>query len=148
MVEQGKVLNTSGAEKQTKQVDLEKPVLKTTSESVWELIPEENGLGKEISETSGKVFLIGHEPPLFPDPKVKRQPTENKGKMQSKIRISKVTPIPVGQYQESLSTRMRKINKNKLQVDLVTLLLLQRIQVQRHESLISPTQIAQTTREF
>ncbi|KAI7748540.1 hypothetical protein M8C21_013474 [Ambrosia artemisiifolia] len=74
MVEQSKVLNTPGAEKQTKRElfdalrqELETPVLEKASKSVWELILDGNGLGKEINETVEKVFckLSGREPPLF-----------------------------------------------------------------------------------
>ncbi|GMY27898.1 hypothetical protein FCV25MIE_23140 [Fagus crenata] len=75
MVEQSKVLNTPGAEKQTKRElfdalrqELETPVLERASKSVWELILDNNGLGKEITETVERVFcrLSGREPPLFP----------------------------------------------------------------------------------
>ncbi|KVH93532.1 hypothetical protein Ccrd_004416 [Cynara cardunculus var. scolymus] len=75
MVEQSKVLNTPGAEKQTKRElfdalrqELEIPVLEKASKSVWELILDNNGLGREINETVEKVFcrLSGREPPLFP----------------------------------------------------------------------------------
>ncbi|GAB2217830.1 hypothetical protein Droror1_Dr00001042 [Drosera rotundifolia] len=75
MVEQSKVLNTPGAEKQTKRElfdalrqELEAPVLEKASKSVWELILDNDGLGKEISEMVEKVFcrLSGQEPPLFP----------------------------------------------------------------------------------
>ncbi|PPD83373.1 hypothetical protein GOBAR_DD19697 [Gossypium barbadense] len=75
MAEQSKVLNTSGAEKQTKRElfdalrqELETPVLERASKAVWELILDSNGLGKEISETVERVFckLSGREPPLFP----------------------------------------------------------------------------------
>ncbi|PWA72290.1 hypothetical protein CTI12_AA269770 [Artemisia annua] len=75
MVEQSKVLNTPGAEKQTKRElfdalrhELETPVLEKASKSVWELILDSNGLGREINETVEKVFcrLSGREPPLFP----------------------------------------------------------------------------------
>ncbi|XP_031249119.1 LOW QUALITY PROTEIN: uncharacterized protein LOC116106953 [Pistacia vera] len=88
MAEQSKVLNTPGAEKQTKRElfdalrqELEAPVLEKASKSVWELILDNNGLGKEINETVEKVFcrLSGSEPPLFP-PSVESQPdkvTEN-----------------------------------------------------------------------
>lgn len=46
------------------------PVLEKASKSVWELILDSNGLGKEISEMVEKVFsrLSGREPPLFPLP--------------------------------------------------------------------------------
>lgn len=44
------------------------PVLEKASKSVWELILDNNGLGKEINDTVEKVFcrLSGKEPPLFP----------------------------------------------------------------------------------
>ncbi|XP_050225132.1 uncharacterized protein LOC126674689 [Mercurialis annua] len=75
MAEQSKVLNTPGAEKQTKRElfdslrqELETPVLEKASRSVWEVILDNNGMGKEISETVERVFcrLSGREPPLFP----------------------------------------------------------------------------------
>ncbi|CAM8986051.1 unnamed protein product [Rhodiola kirilowii] len=75
MVEQSKVLNTPGAEKQTKRElfdalrqELEAPVLEKASKAVWELILDSSGLGKEIGETVEKVFcrLSGFETPLFP----------------------------------------------------------------------------------
>lgn len=86
MAEQSKVLNTPGAEKQTKRElfdalrqELEAPVLEKASRSVWELILDGNGLGKEISETVERVYcrLSGQEPPLFPQPNAETQP--NKG---------------------------------------------------------------------
>ncbi|XP_011023770.1 PREDICTED: uncharacterized protein LOC105125155 [Populus euphratica] len=86
MAEQSKVLNTPGAEKQTKRElfdalrqELEAPVLEKASRSVWELILDSNGLGKEISETVERVYcrLSGQEPPLFPQPNAETQ--SNKG---------------------------------------------------------------------
>ncbi|KAL5565586.1 hypothetical protein UlMin_028750 [Ulmus minor] len=77
MAEQSKVLNTPGAEKQTKRElfdalrqELEPPVLEKASKSVWDLILDEDGLGKEISKTVERVFsrLSGQEPPLLPIP--------------------------------------------------------------------------------
>ena len=46
------------------------PVLEKASKSVWELILDSNGLGKEISLMVENVFswLSGREPPLFPQP--------------------------------------------------------------------------------
>ncbi|GAB4843024.1 hypothetical protein Ancab_013001 [Ancistrocladus abbreviatus] len=76
MVEQSKVLNTPGAEKQTKRElfdalrqELEAPVLEKASRSVWELILDNDVLGKEICDMVEKVFcrLSGRRPPLFPD---------------------------------------------------------------------------------
>ncbi|KMZ66900.1 hypothetical protein ZOSMA_283G00230 [Zostera marina] len=75
MVEQSKVLNTPGAEKQTKRElfdalrrELETPVLEKASKSVWELIIGSDGVGKEISEIVGKTFfrLSGQELPQGP----------------------------------------------------------------------------------
>lgn len=89
MVEQSKVLNTPGAEKQTKRElfdalrqELEAPVLEKASKSVWELILESDGLGKEISETVERVFckLSGQEPPLFPASSSETQPEKQKEK--------------------------------------------------------------------
>ncbi|XP_008808651.1 uncharacterized protein LOC103720630 [Phoenix dactylifera] len=78
MVEQSKVLNTPGAEKQTKRElfdalrrELETPVLEKASKAVWELILDNSGLGKEISETVERVYcrLSGHElAPVLPPP--------------------------------------------------------------------------------
>ncbi|KAL3515962.1 hypothetical protein ACH5RR_022864 [Cinchona calisaya] len=101
MVEQSKVLNTPGAEKQTKRElfdalrqELETSVLEKASKSVWELILDNNGLGKEISETVEKVFcrLSVREPPLFPssvEPRLERgkekETEESGGKQQDNI---------------------------------------------------------------
>ncbi|CDP18246.1 unnamed protein product [Coffea canephora] len=88
MVEQSKVLNTPGAEKQTKRElfdalrqELETSVLEKASKSVWELILDNNGIGKELSQTVEKVFcrLSGREPPLFP-PSVELEPEKGKEK--------------------------------------------------------------------
>ncbi|KAK1582850.1 hypothetical protein Q3G72_018863 [Acer saccharum] len=95
MAEQSKVLNTPGAEKQTKRElfdalrqELETPVLEKASKSVWELILNSDGLGKDISETVERVFcrLSGREPPLFPLPNVETQPFKEteKGKEKGK----------------------------------------------------------------
>ncbi|KAF7811037.1 uncharacterized protein G2W53_032013 [Senna tora] len=82
MAEQSKVLNTPGAEKQTKRElfdalrqELEAPVLEKASKSVWDLILDNSGLGREISETVERVFcrLSGQEPPLFPLPNAEPQ---------------------------------------------------------------------------
>lgn len=88
MVEQSRVLNTPAAEKQTKRElfdalrqELEMSVLEKASKSVWELILDNNGLGKEINETVERVFcqLSGREPPLFP-PSIELQPGKGKEK--------------------------------------------------------------------
>ncbi|KAG6431393.1 hypothetical protein SASPL_109472 [Salvia splendens] len=114
MVEQSKVLNTAGAEKQTKRelfdslrqeldfalsVDFQlalsrfsmmlyydkayanwAPVLEKASRSVWDLILDQNGLGKEINDTVERVFcqLSGCEPPLFPMSSSEAQPAKDK----------------------------------------------------------------------
>ncbi|PKU70833.1 uncharacterized protein LOC110098632 [Dendrobium catenatum] len=79
MVEQSKVLNTAGAEKQTKRElfdalrqELESPVLEKASKAVWELILDNNGLGKEISEVVERVYrrLSGIELPPPPPPQL------------------------------------------------------------------------------
>ncbi|KAF3454603.1 hypothetical protein FNV43_RR05051 [Rhamnella rubrinervis] len=97
MAEQSKVLNTPGAEKQTKRElfdalrqELETPVLEKASKAVWDLILDSNALGKEISDTVEGVFcrLSGREPPLFPLPNGETQPSRelanDKGKGKGK----------------------------------------------------------------
>lgn len=93
MAEQSKVLNTPGAEKQTKRElfdalrqELETPALEKASKSVWELILDNNGLGKEISETVERVFcrLSGREAPLFPEPNIEAQPGKENEKGKAK----------------------------------------------------------------
>lgn len=56
------------------------PVLEKASRSVWELILDQNGLGKEISDTVERVFcqLSGCEPPLFPTLSSEAQPAKEK----------------------------------------------------------------------
>ncbi|KAF0887733.1 hypothetical protein E2562_003967 [Oryza meyeriana var. granulata] len=68
MVEQSKVLNTPGAEKKTKRelfdalrqelefMQCRNPVLEKASREVWDLILDNDGLGKEITDTVEKVF--------------------------------------------------------------------------------------------
>ncbi|XP_016175003.1 uncharacterized protein LOC107617689 [Arachis ipaensis] len=109
MAEQSRVLNTPGAEKQTKRElfdalrqELEASVLEKASKSVWELILDNNGLGKEISETVEKVFcrLSGQEPPLFPLPNGEPQPDKEadsrkdkgKGKQKENENVNLNTP--------------------------------------------------------
>ncbi|CAE5960418.1 unnamed protein product [Arabidopsis arenosa] len=85
MAEESKVLNTPGAEKQTKRElfdalrqELEGPVLEKASKSVWDLILEKDGLGKEINETVERVFchLSGQEPPFYSSSNVEKTPME------------------------------------------------------------------------
>lgn len=56
------------------------PVLEKASISVWELILDQNGLGKEISDTVERVFcqLSGREPPLLPKMSSETQPEKEK----------------------------------------------------------------------
>ncbi|XP_044482934.1 uncharacterized protein LOC123209178 [Mangifera indica] len=123
MAEQSKVLNTPGAEKQTKRElfdalrqELEAPVLEKASKSVWELILDSNGLGKEISETVEKVFcrLSGREPPLFP-PSIKIQPdkeTENeKGKEKGKGKAKEHEDEKEGSNSKSKKRSFIEINE-------------------------------------
>ncbi|XP_074282331.1 uncharacterized protein LOC141606880 [Silene latifolia] len=100
MVEQSKVLNTPGAEKQTKRElfdalrqELEAPVLEKASKSVWDLILDDSGLGKEINEMVERVFcrLSGREPPLYPastseGQQQEKEQNENEGGSGSKKR--------------------------------------------------------------
>jgi hypothetical protein len=53
-------------------------VLEKASKSVWDLILDNNGLGKEINEMVEKVFcrLSGREPPLFPLPDGETRPNK------------------------------------------------------------------------
>ncbi|XP_010906616.1 uncharacterized protein [Elaeis guineensis] len=75
MVEQSRVLNIPGAEKKTKRElfdalrqELEMPVLEKAAKAVWELILDDGGLGKEISETVERVYcqLSGRDVPPPP----------------------------------------------------------------------------------
>ncbi|RLN29413.1 hypothetical protein C2845_PM05G14830 [Panicum miliaceum] len=75
MVEQSKVLNTPGAEKKTKRElfdalrqELETPVLEKASKAVWDLILDNGGLGKEITETVEKVFCRLSGVDMMPPP--------------------------------------------------------------------------------
>ncbi|CAA6654053.1 unnamed protein product [Spirodela intermedia] len=77
MVERSKVLNTPGAEKQTKRElfdalrqELETSVLEKASRAVWELILDDKNLGKEISDTVERVYkkLSGCEQTVLPTP--------------------------------------------------------------------------------
>ncbi|KAK9147037.1 hypothetical protein Sjap_006940 [Stephania japonica] len=113
MVEQSKVLNTPGAEKQTKRElfdalrqELESPVLEMASKSVWELILDGNGIGKEIYESVEKVFcrLSGREPPLYP-PSIESQPEQEKRKEKKNLDKEKENGSP------SLLPRKRNFSK-------------------------------------
>lgn len=99
MVEQSKVLNKPGAEKQTKRElfdalrqELEVPVLEKASKSVWDLILDDNALGKEISETVEKAFcrLSGHEPPLYAASASEAQQQENPSSASKKRTFSDI----------------------------------------------------------
>ncbi|CAA7388519.1 unnamed protein product [Spirodela intermedia] len=88
MVERSKVLNTPGAEKQTKRElfdalrqELETSVLEKASRAVWELILDDKNLGKEISDTVERVYkkLSGCEQTVLPTPSSHPPPTERGG---------------------------------------------------------------------
>ncbi|XP_020240450.1 uncharacterized protein LOC109819215 [Cajanus cajan] len=117
MAEQSKVLNTPGAEKQTKRElfdalrqELEASVLEKASKSVWDLILDNSGLGKEISETVERVFcrLSGQEPPLFPLPNGEPQPDKEadnrkekgKGKQKENENANSNTPSKKRSFSE------------------------------------------------
>ncbi|XP_045812602.1 uncharacterized protein LOC123906680 [Trifolium pratense] len=117
MAEQSKVLNTPGAEKQTKRElfdalrqELEASVLEKASKSVWDLILDNNGLGKEISETVERVFcrLSGQEPPLFPllngepqpDKEADSRKEKGKGKQKENENTSLITPLKKRSFSE------------------------------------------------
>lgn len=118
MAEQSKVLNTPGAEKQTKRElfdalrqELEASVLEKASKSVWDLILDNNGLGKEISETVERVFcrLSGQEPPLFPllngepqpDKEADSRKEKGKGKLKENENTSLITPSKKRSFSET-----------------------------------------------
>lgn len=83
-------------------------VLEKASKSVWDLILDNNGLGKEISETVERVFcrLSGQEPPLFPLPNGEPQPdkeTDNrkeKGKQKENENTNSNTPSKKRSFSE------------------------------------------------
>ncbi|KAB1213854.1 hypothetical protein CJ030_MR5G017117 [Morella rubra] len=111
MVEQSKVLNTPGAEKQTKRElfdalrqELETPVLERASKSVWELILDNDGLGKEINETVERVFcrLSGREPPLF-------SPTSSGGAAEKEEKINPSSSKKRSLSEMSMDGRVDKV---------------------------------------
>lgn len=73
------------------------PVLEKASKSVWELILDSNGLGREINETVEKVFcrLSGRDPPLFP----------SNGELQSEKGKEKVIVEGKGKEKEILNEK-------------------------------------------
>ncbi|KAM0921716.1 hypothetical protein ACQ4PT_006659 [Festuca glaucescens] len=108
MVEQSKVLKTPGAEKKTKRElfdalrqELETPVLEKASKAVWELILDNGGLGKEITETVEKVFCrlsgIDAMPP----------PASTSGAPQEKHTNIALEEIEKGASERSSSSRKR-----------------------------------------
>ncbi|KAK1278959.1 hypothetical protein QJS04_geneDACA007095 [Acorus gramineus] len=108
MLEQSKVLNTPGAENKTKRElfdalrgELETSVLEKASRAVWDLILDNDGLGKEISETVEKVYcqLSGQEPPLFP-PNGEAQPEEEKKEAEEKREQGTEQEIDKGKKQQ------------------------------------------------
>ncbi|KAF5946893.1 hypothetical protein HYC85_017121 [Camellia sinensis] len=62
------MVNCNRYEKKHTFISVLTSVLDKASKSVWDLILDSNGLGKEISETVERIFcrLSGREPPLFP----------------------------------------------------------------------------------
>ncbi|KAJ6853993.1 uncharacterized protein M6B38_100505 [Iris pallida] len=114
MVEQSKVLNTPGAEKLTKRElfdslrrELETPALEKASKAVWELILDNNGLGKEISEIVEKIYcrLSGIEHPLpLPQPDTITHPEKGE----------KVDKVKEGEASKS-STRKRGFGEMSMQ---------------------------------
>jgi len=86
-------------------------VLEKASKSVWDLILDNNGLGKEISETVERVFcrLSGQEPPLFPLLNGEPQPNKEadsrkekgKGKLKENENTSLITPSKKRSFSET-----------------------------------------------
>ncbi|WOL19120.1 hypothetical protein Cni_G27917 [Canna indica] len=119
MVEQSRVLNTPGAEKQTKRElfdslrrELETPVLEKASRAVWELIVDDNGLGKEISETVEKTFcrLSGCELPPPSQPTTSDAQEQEKEKGTTETEEEKVTEIEMSE-----SSRKRTFSEMTVQ---------------------------------
>lgn len=122
MVEQSKVLNTPGAEKQTKRElfdalrqELESSVLEKASKSVWELILDQKGIGKDINETVEKVFcrLSGREPPLFPSIVESEPQTEKEKTKDSEKEITKEKEKETETKIETDKERLEKKGKEK-----------------------------------
>ncbi|XP_072976451.1 uncharacterized protein [Typha angustifolia] len=120
MVEQSKVLNTPGAEKKTKRElfdalrrELETPVLEKASKAVWELILDNNGLGKEITETVERVYcrLSGQDLPPPPPPSSEGQQKENEKEENSREEGKKAKEMDIS---ESLS-RKRSFGDMRMQ---------------------------------
>jgi hypothetical protein len=88
-------------------------VLEKASKSVWDLILDNNGLGKEISETVERVFcrLSGQEPPLFPllngepqpDKEADSRKEKGKGKHKENENICLITPLKKRSFSEANS---------------------------------------------
>lgn len=86
-------------------------VLEKASKSVWDLILDNNGLGKEISETVERVFcrLSGQEPPLFPllngepqpDKEADSRKEKGKGKLKENENTSLITPSKKRSFSET-----------------------------------------------
>ncbi|CAN1161602.1 hypothetical protein LINPERHAP2_LOCUS24022, partial [Linum perenne] len=123
MAEKSKVLNTPGAEKQTKRElfdalrqELETPVLEKASKSVWELILDNSGLGKEISETVEKVFcrLSGQELPLFPPIPPKEK--ENKKEEEKEEAIASLRDKSASKMKKRRHSEMNKESQQGTEV--------------------------------
>ncbi|KAI9108516.1 hypothetical protein K1719_020400 [Acacia pycnantha] len=125
MAEQSKVLNTPGAEKQTKRElfdalrrELEAPILEKASKSVWDLILDNSGLGREISETVERVFcrLSGQEPPLFPIPSDEPQ-ADNKEPHNRKDQKGKGKDREDENMNSNMTLKKRSFGEMKSEVD-------------------------------
>ncbi|XP_028801637.1 uncharacterized protein LOC114756869 isoform X1 [Neltuma alba] len=125
MAEQSKVLNTPGAEKQTKRElfdalrqELEAPILEKASKSVWDLILDNSGLGREISETVERVFcrLSGQEPPLFPTPSDEPQ-ADNKEADNRKDKKGKGKERENDNMNSNITVKKRSFGEMNSQVD-------------------------------
>lgn len=84
-------------------------VLEKASKSVWDLILDNNDLGKEISETVERVFcrLSGQEPPLFPllngAPQPDKEAENRKGKGKGKQKENENTNSNIPSKKRSFS---------------------------------------------
>ncbi|XP_038970756.1 uncharacterized protein LOC120104194 [Phoenix dactylifera] len=125
MVEQSRVLNIPGAEKKTKRElfdalrqELEMPVLEKAAKAVWELILDDSGLGKEISETVERVYwqLSGRDvppPPLLPPPTSDAQQPR-------KVKENKEGGQKVKEIMSKSSSRKRAFCQMSMQREVVT----------------------------
>ncbi|XP_078442576.1 antigenic heat-stable protein [Wolffia australiana] len=122
MVEQSKVLNTPGAEKQTKRElfdalrqELETSVLEKASKAVWELILDSNNLGKDISETVEKVYkkLSGCEQVQVPPVDVQAADKE----VNEKEKSMKAPQVEAGEREQNVDPSRRKRSYSEMNTD-------------------------------